>query len=334
MWKIIAIVGVVILLTIAFWKRDHSSPWSGPVNPNQGKTSIEKYNRLGAEKSPYLLQHKDNPVHWFSWGDEAFQAAREENKIIFLSIGYSTCYWCHMMEQDSFERGDVAEVLNKDFISIKVDREEHPDIDQIYMDAVVGMTGRGGWPLSVFLTPDLKPFFGGTFFWRPQFLLLLSQIQDSWQKNPEKILESGAKITEFLEKQSKSSGTAKADISLKQLLSITVDIASSYPAGYSMLMAAIDYDLDRSKEVAVVGRPDDPTMLEIRKFFFESFIPNKVLAMGEPIALGDAMVPLILQGKPMLDNRPTIYVCENNLCKRPTTSLEEAKNFVNNFEKF
>ncbi|MBI1909846.1 MAG: thioredoxin domain-containing protein [Deltaproteobacteria bacterium] len=616
---------------------------------------MKKYNRLGEEKSPYLLQHKDNPVHWFPWGDEAFRAAREENKIIFLSIGYSTCYWCHMMEKDSFEREDVAEILNKDFISIKVDREEHPDVDQIYMDAVVGMTGRGGWPLSIFLTPDLKPFFGGTFFWRPQFLQLLSQIQDSWQKNPEKILESGTKITEFLQKESEVSGTANADtrtlqktfqqleknfdktnggfggapkfphsmelslllrihrrtgspkalamvtqtldamarggiyddigggfhryatdkdwnephyekmlydnallvwtyleayqitkkqryaevvtqsldyvlremthpeggfysaqdagevgkegdyyrlskeerskapplhkddkiltswnglmiaamakgyqvlgearyldaarksaafirqklyqdgkllrryrdgesrysgtvndysflihglltlyesdfdpqwigwavdlqsqqdklfwdqknggyylaeaeeksllvrkkefddgvtpsgnsvsvLNLLKLHDLTLDqgyqkrlgellnavsgIAASYPAGYSMLMTAIDYHLDRSKEVAVVGRLDDPTMLEIRKFFFESFIPNKVLAMGEAAPLGDSKYPAILQGKTMQNDQPTIYVCENNICKRPTTSLEEAKKLINDFEKY
>src|SRR3989338_3282567 len=121
-----------------------------------------------------------------------------------------------MMEQDSFELQEVADVLNRNFISIKVDREERPDVDQIYMDAVVGMTGRGGWPLSVFLTPDLKPFFGGTFFWRPQFLQVLSKIQNSWQENPEKILESGAKITEFLERQNEIPGAAKIDNSYLQ----------------------------------------------------------------------------------------------------------------------
>lgn len=652
-WFFIAII--FMLVAVVFWKGDHLSPRGRSVKPDQGKTSIVKFNRLGGEKSPYLLQHKDNPVHWFPWGEEAFQAARDENKIIFLSIGYSTCYWCHMMEQDSFETREVAEALNRDFISIKVDREEHPEVDQIYMDAVVGMTGRGGWPLSVFLTPDLKPFFGGTFFWRPQFLQLLPEIQDSWQKNPEKILESGTKITRFLEKQGESSGAAKTDNShlqkafqqleksfdetnggfggapkfphgmelslllriyrrtgnpkalamvtqtlsamarggiyddigggfhryatredwnephyekmlydnallvwtyleayqvtkkqgyaevarqsldyvaremthpeggfysaqdagevgkegeyyrlnkeerlkypplhkddkiltswnglmiasmakgyqvlgetryldaarkaavfireklykdgkllrryrdgesrydgtvndyaflihglltlyesdfdpqwirwatdlqseqdklfwdqknggyylaeaeeksllvrkkefddgvtpsgnslsalnlsrlhnltfdqkypetLKRLLSVASGIAASYPAGHSMLMAAVDYDLDRSKEVAVVGKPDDPAMREIRKFFFESFIPNKILAMGEPVPLGDATHPPILQGKPMMNDRPTIYVCENNICKCPTTSLEEAKKLVNDFEKY
>ena len=167
--------------------------------PNQGTTSIKKYNRLGEEKSPYLLQHKDNPVHWFSWGPEALQAAQEENKIIFLSIGYSTCYWCHMMEKDSFELTEVADVLNKDFISIKVDREERPDLDDIYMEAVMRMTGRGGWPMSVFLTPEGKPFFGGTFFWRPQFIALLGRIQEQWISNPDNLLSTAEKITEALQ---------------------------------------------------------------------------------------------------------------------------------------
>ena len=155
-------------------------------------------NRLAREKSPYLLQHKENPVDWYPWGEEAFQKAKRENKPIFLSIGYSTCYWCHMMEKDSFERQDVAELLNKSFISVKVDREEHPDVDQIYMDAVVAITGQGGWPMSVFLTPDLKPFFGGTFFWRQQFMQLIGNIAGIWEREPEKVLESAKKIMEAL----------------------------------------------------------------------------------------------------------------------------------------
>jgi uncharacterized protein YyaL (SSP411 family) len=156
------------------------------------------HNHLGQEKSPYLLQHKDNPVHWYAWGDDAFAAARAENKPIFLSIGYSTCYWCHMMEKDSFEWQDVADALNADFISIKVDREEHPDVDALYMDAVVGMTGQGGWPMSVFLTPDLKPFFGGTFFPRQEFLQLLANIAKVWKAEPQKVLQSGDQITQLL----------------------------------------------------------------------------------------------------------------------------------------
>lgn len=166
-------------------------------------------NHLGKEKSPYLLQHKDNPVHWYAWGEEAFAAARNQNKIIFLSIGYSTCHWCHVMEHDSFEKGDVAKMLNDNFISIKVDREERPDVDQIYMDAVVAISGRGGWPMSVFLTPDLKPIYGGTFYWRPQFLQLLREFNQAWQENPAKFSNGADVLTKHLAAQSEVNASAE-----------------------------------------------------------------------------------------------------------------------------
>ena len=121
-------------------------------------------NRLAREKSPYLLQHQHNPVDWYAWGEEAFARARQENQPIFLSIGYSTCHWCHVMERESFESPEVAAFLNAHFVSIKVDREERPDVDKIYMTFVQATSGQGGWPLNVFLTPELKPFFGGTYF--------------------------------------------------------------------------------------------------------------------------------------------------------------------------
>ncbi|HBF12266.1 MAG TPA: thioredoxin domain-containing protein [Deltaproteobacteria bacterium] len=151
-------------------------------------------NRLSLEKSPYLLQHKDNPVDWHAWGDEAFGKARDENKPIFLSIGYSTCHWCHVMEHDSFEKQEVADVLNKYFISIKLDREERPDIDQIYMNAVVSLQGHGGWPLSVFLTPNKKPFFGATFFWKDQFIALLHKIAQIWATDQIQLLKSADEV--------------------------------------------------------------------------------------------------------------------------------------------
>ncbi len=144
-------------------------------------------NRLAREKSPYLLQHQHNPVDWHAWNDEAFARARAENKPIFLSIGYSTCHWCHVMERESFEDEAVGKYLNEHFISIKVDREERPDVDRIYMTFVQAMSGQGGWPLNCFLTPDLKPFFGGTYFppdnryGRPSFLSLLQQISGLWE---------------------------------------------------------------------------------------------------------------------------------------------------------
>ena len=153
-------------------------------------------NRLAAESSPYLLQHARNPVNWFPWGDEAFAKARAEDKPIFLSIGYSTCHWCHVMEHESFENDAVAAVLNEHFVAIKVDREERPDIDRVYMAFVQATTGSGGWPMSVWLTPDLKPFYGGTYFppsalWgRPGFTEILTHVAQIWREDRSKLTQS------------------------------------------------------------------------------------------------------------------------------------------------
>jgi len=175
-------------------------------------------NRLAREKSPYLLQHAHNPVDWFGWNDEAFAKARAENKPIFLSIGYSTCHWCHVMERESFEKENVGQFLNEHFVSIKVDREERPDVDKIYMTFVQSTTGGGGWPLSVFLTPGLKPFFGGTYFppdaryGRPSFLQLLEQIAALWRERKMEIVDSADELHARLELI--SAREAKADLPL------------------------------------------------------------------------------------------------------------------------
>lgn len=168
-------------------------------------------NRLAREKSPYLLQHARNPVDWFAWNDEAFEKARTENKPVFLSIGYSTCHWCHVMERESFEDERIAEYLNAHFVSIKVDREERPDVDKIYMMFVQATTGGGGWPMSVFLTPDLKPFFGGTYFppdnryGRPGFLQVLEHVAGLWRKREKDIAASADEIQQQLQTASKTS---------------------------------------------------------------------------------------------------------------------------------
>ena len=172
-------------------------------------------NRLIREKSPYLLQHKDNPVDWYPWGEEAFEVARRDEKPIFLSIGYSTCYWCHVMEKDSFETAEVAQVLNEYFVSIKVDREERPDLEQIYMDAVVGLTGHGGWPMTVFLTPDKKPFWGGTFFYRKQFLEILGKLHAVWRDERSRILSAADGITAALAERVIPSAGSDAPLSLE-----------------------------------------------------------------------------------------------------------------------
>lgn len=170
----------------------------------------ETPNRLINEKSPYLLQHAHNPVDWFSWGEEAFAKAREEDKPIFLSVGYSTCHWCHVMERESFESEEVAEVLNKHFVSIKVDREERPDVDQIYMSVCQALTGSGGWPLTIIMTPEQKPFFAGTYFpktanyGRPGLIELLEQIAGLWQSERQRLLEVGDKLTENLQSDAMS----------------------------------------------------------------------------------------------------------------------------------
>lgn len=166
--------------------------------------SQAKENRLGLEKSPYLLQHKQNPVDWYPWGKEAFEKAKREDKLIFLSIGYSTCHWCHVMEKESFEDEEVANLMNQYYVSIKVDREERADIDQIYMSAVQAMAGQGGWPLTVFLTPEGKPFAGGTYFpkedqWgRPGMKNLLPRMAEVWKQERDRILKVGEDISALL----------------------------------------------------------------------------------------------------------------------------------------
>jgi len=168
-------------------------------------------NRLIDEKSPYLLQHAHNPVDWFPWGEDAFEKARREDKPIFLSIGYSTCHWCHVMERESFENPETAELMNRWFVSIKVDREERPDIDRIYMTYVQATTGSGGWPMSVWLTPDLHPFVGGTYFppddryGRPGFALILQRIAEAWKNDRDRIIDSSRSVMRQLQEAGASS---------------------------------------------------------------------------------------------------------------------------------
>ncbi|HEY3439746.1 MAG TPA: thioredoxin domain-containing protein [Paludibaculum sp.] len=173
-------------------------------------------NPLIHEKSPYLLQHAHNPVEWHPWGEEAFRKAREQDKPIFLSIGYSTCHWCHVMERESFEQEHIAQILNQHFISIKVDREERPDVDRVYMLFVQATTGSGGWPMSVWLTPELKPFYGGTYFppdnryGRPGFAHVLHQLADAWREQRGNLVNSSVNILGELEKHASVGGGEEA----------------------------------------------------------------------------------------------------------------------------
>ncbi|MDY0340770.1 MAG: thioredoxin domain-containing protein, partial [Coriobacteriia bacterium] len=161
-------------------------------------------NRLVSETSPYLRQHADNPVDWFPWGEEAFEKARREDKPIFLSVGYSACHWCHVMEHESFEDEATAALMNEHFVSVKVDREERPDVDAIYMKAIQAMTERGGWPMSVFLTPDREPFYGGTYFpdtprhGMMSFIQVLERIAELWETQRDEIVDAGVRLTAVL----------------------------------------------------------------------------------------------------------------------------------------
>jgi hypothetical protein len=181
-----------------------ADPDAGPEPGARSSAETRRPNRLAREKSPYLLQHAYNPVDWYAWGEDAFEKAKREDKPIFLSIGYSTCHWCHVMERESFENDSVAELLNRWFVSIKVDREERPDVDRVYMTAMQAMGFGGGWPLTVFLTPDLEPFFGGTYFppdsrlGRPGLMQLLPRVRQAWVEQRLEIERSGAGVMDQL----------------------------------------------------------------------------------------------------------------------------------------
>ena len=199
-------------------------------------TQPEHTNRLAQEKSPYLLQHAHNPVDWYPWGEEAFAKARRENKPIFLSIGYSTCHWCHVMAHESFENEEVAAIMNREFVNIKVDREQRPDVDRVYMTFVQATTGSGGWPMSVWLTPNLQPFVGGTYFppddryGQPGFRKVLERIAAAWKQDHEKIVDQSSKIISAL-RESQTAPPAAADkIDTKILETAYEQFARSYDA--------------------------------------------------------------------------------------------------------
>src|SRR3954453_20672238 len=175
-------------------------------------------NRLAQETSPYLLQHKDNPVDWYAWGEEALEKARNEDKPILLSVGYSACHWCHVMERESFEDEATAEIMNRHYVNVKVDREERPDIDSIYMSAVQAMTRHGGWPMTVFMTPDGAPFYGGTYFspvpsrGMPSFKQLLLSLADAYENRRDEVLKSAENVREYL-REATSTSIPKSEIS-------------------------------------------------------------------------------------------------------------------------
>src|SRR6266403_591504 len=185
---------------------------SGIMSQEGDSMEAKHANRLIHETSPYLLQHAHNPVDWYPWGDEAFEKAKSENKPILLSIGYSACHWCHVMERESFENEKIAALMNESFVNIKVDREERPDLDEIYMNSVQMLTGRGGWPMTMFLTPEGRPFFGGTYFppedrqGMPGFVRLLDAIDDAWRNRRHELGEQAEQLSQAIEESTAVGG--------------------------------------------------------------------------------------------------------------------------------
>ena len=229
------------------------------------------WNRLVFEKSPYLLQHAGNPVDWYPWGEEAFARARQEDRPILLSIGYSTCHWCHVMEEESFTDADVARLMNENFVCIKVDREERPDVDQIYMTAAQAMTGAGGWPLNVFLTPDRVPFFAGTYFpktgrgGRPGMMELLPRIAEAWRSQRADVLKASESVRNLLQRPPPAPGgldtgalVALAVASLSQRYDAEnggFGEAPKFPVSQNLRLLLRSWDRDRA----------EPTLAMVRK---------------------------------------------------------------------
>lgn len=207
------------IISTLIWFGIASTLWGQAVS-NENNQKAKYVNRLAKESSPYLLQHQNNPVNWYPWGQEAFDKAIELDRPIFLSIGYSTCHWCHVMEHESFEDEQVAQLLNENFISIKVDREERPEIDHVYMSVCQAMTGRGGWPLTIIMTPQKEPFFAGTYFpksgrlGRPGMLELLPSIADAWKNKRIELVQSAQKVNEFLQNSNQKKMGDELDASI------------------------------------------------------------------------------------------------------------------------
>jgi uncharacterized protein YyaL (SSP411 family) len=231
---------ITLALTVScvvFATRAPGASKETPVSEPHVSTSVHS-NHLVDASSPYLLQHAHNPVDWYPWGEEALKKARDEDKPIFLSIGYSACHWCHVMAHESFENADIAAYLNEHFVNIKVDREERPDIDDLYMSAVQIMTGSGGWPMSVFLTPDLKPFYAGTYFppderyGRPGFKTILESIVRSWQTNHDRIVESAEEITGYIRQSMQMRVSEEQPLSPELLEKAARELARSFDPMY------------------------------------------------------------------------------------------------------
>src|SRR6266436_4374341 len=224
-------LAVVIFVCVELLSSFGADPTSSTENES------EYTNHLTNEKSPYLLQHAHNPVDWYPWGEEAFATARKENKSIFLSVGYSTCHWCHVMERESYSDPEIAKILNANFVCVKVDREERPDVDNIYMTFVQATTGNGGWPMNVWLTPDLKPFVGGTYFPAKEqhglsFRTVLLRVAEAWKSKHDQIVASSKEITSQLERIVQSDNSPASPVNRDILQKGYNDFARSFDSEY------------------------------------------------------------------------------------------------------
>ncbi len=224
-------------------------------------------NHLKDQTSPYLLQHAENPVEWYPWSEEAFERARTEDKPIFLSIGYSTCHWCHVMAHESFEDEEIAKILNETFISIKVDKEERPDIDSVYMSVCQALTGHGGWPTTIFMTPEQKPFFAGTYFPKDTrhgmigFRELISTVGEKWKNEKGHLVQSADEIVALLNRQSCQEEKTQGDV--EQMLNRAVGIykatydqknggfgkAPKFPAAHNLLFLMKLYEKSKDSQI-------------------------------------------------------------------------------------
>src|SRR2546425_1033279 len=202
---------------------------AGVVLAGASRAAPARPNHLLGQSSPYLLQHLYNPIDWYPWGDEALQKASKEDRPIFLSIGYSACHWCHVMEREAFSDPEVARILNERFVSIKVDREERPDLDDLYMTAVIAMTGRGGWPMSVFLTPEGVPFHGRSYYPTDAFRKLLASVADAWTDRRSEVLSSAGGIRAML---SDLQHPAAPQASARAVPAMLQDVAARWKADF------------------------------------------------------------------------------------------------------
>ena len=239
-------------------------------------------NRLSLEASPYLLQHAHNPVDWYAWGPEAFEKARKEDKPIFLSVGYSTCYWCHVMERESFENEAIAAEMNRLFVSIKVDREERPDVDQLYMTAVQLLTRHGGWPMSVWLTPDLRPFYGGTYFPPQNFVGYLRALGDAYRNRRDEVDKTSEQITSILQRLARPGAPDKPlDVDLALIESLIDRSIADYDPQHGGFGSAPKFPRETLLELLLVNLAQPSSSLDDRRSKLDAMLRHTLDAMAD-----------------------------------------------------